>query len=103
MLPCSRSSYEQVPPNHERRGAQGDPERAGFVTTLEATVAMLASIAGGATAAQKALALSLACHTRVMPDILVDFSPSRPDDDETAEVPAELVAAVRDLGYDAGP
>lgn len=38
-----------------------------------------------------------------MPDILVDFSPSRTDDDETADVAAELVAAIRDLGYDAGP
>lgn len=64
---------------------------------------MLPSIAGGATAARKALALSLACHTRGMPDILVNFTPSRPDDEETAEVAAELVAAVRDLGYDAGP
>lgn len=35
-----------------------------------------------------------------MPDILVQFTPTRPDDTETAEVAAELLAAVRGLGYD---
>lgn len=38
-----------------------------------------------------------------MSDILVQFSPSRPDDVETAEVAAELLAAVRELGYSAAP
>lgn len=38
-----------------------------------------------------------------MPDVLVQFTPSRPDDVETAEMAADLIAAVRDLGYDAAP
>jgi hypothetical protein len=37
-----------------------------------------------------------------MPDVLVNFRPSVPGDTETAEVAAELLAAVRELGYDAG-
>lgn len=36
-----------------------------------------------------------------MPDILVSLEPSSPSDTETAEVAAELLAAIRDLGYDA--
>nr|MDQ6947091.1 hypothetical protein [Actinomycetota bacterium] len=75
---------------------------AGFVTALEGAVAILPSIAGGCDSSAEGTRSFTRCHTRGMPDILVDFSPSRPDDDETAEVAAELVAAVRDLGYDAG-
>jgi hypothetical protein len=38
-----------------------------------------------------------------VPDVLVQFIPSRPDDAEAAEVAARLLAAVRELGYEPAP